>query len=231
VYYNLHRSTKNIPPGHATLPAGVHKYPFTFLVPKNLPPSLKAPLGEVNHRLRASIKRPGHVPSLFYRMAGTTGSTKLSLIVHNSDHTTPKQYTRRSPSQNDPPAYSVSMRREWSGQRRNGQIDWLVQGPSSVHISHRADVLAKLNIAKGYGVVKSATVDLLQVEKYQAQPDTTVWTFPMEPLRDEDDLASGSDDGFPETRTSGVSLKNSLALTPLGGLSCHSREKVQPPPP
>jgi hypothetical protein len=95
-----------------------------------------------------------------------------------------------------------------------------------VYLSHRADVLAKLNIAKGYGVVKSATVDLLQVERYQAEPDPTVWTFPMEPLGNEDDIASGSDDGFPETRSTGVTLKNSIALAPLGGLSCHSREKV-----
>jgi hypothetical protein len=159
-------------------------------------------------------------------MAGTTGSTKLNLIVHNSDHTTPHEYPQGNISEDAPPAYCPSMRREWSGQRRNGQIDWLVQGPSSVHISHRADVLAKLNIAKGYGVVKSATVELLQVEKYQAEPDTSVWTFPMELSKEEDDIASGSDDGFPETRSTGVSLKNSIALAPLGGLSCHSREKV-----
>jgi hypothetical protein len=159
-------------------------------------------------------------------MAKSDGSVKLPLTVHNSNHTSPRDFIHRPASPDDPPAYSASNRREWCGQRRNGQIDWLLQGPTSVHISHRIDVLAKLNIAKGYGVVNSATVDLLQVEKYQAEPDPTVWTFPIEQLTEDDDVASGSDDGFPETRTTGVRLKNAVALSPLGGLSCHTREKV-----
>jgi hypothetical protein len=83
-----------------------------------------------------------------------------------------------------------------------------------------------LTIAKGYGIVDSAAVDLLQVEKYQAEPDPTVWTFPIEQMTDDEDIASCSDDGFPETRTTGVRLKNAVALAPLGGLSCHTREKV-----
>lgn len=213
--------------GNATIPTGVHEYPFTFLVPRNLPPSLKAPLGAVTHRIRASVKRPGHVPALFYKIAGATGSTKVYLIVHNSDHTTPHVGTYRPASPDDPPAYS-SNRREWSGRRRNGQIDWSLQGPASAHMSHRIDVLAKLRIARGYGVVNSAIVDLVQVEKYQAAPDPTVWTFPIRNQdSDDDDTASGSDDGFPETRTTGVSLKQGVALSPVGGsVETHCREKV-----
>lgn len=81
-------------------------------------------------------------------------------------------------------------------------------------------------------MVDSATVDLIQVEKYQAEPDPTVWTFPIEQMSedDDDDIASGSDDGFPETRTTGVSLKQAVALGPFGNhaLSSHCREKVRP---
>ena len=96
-----------------------------------------------------------------------------------------------------------------------------------MHISHRIDVLAKLTIAKGYGTLNSATVELYQVEKYQASPDPNVWTYPVEAVNDEDDVPSGSDDGFPETRTMGVSLKQAVALTPFGGgLNTHCREKV-----
>jgi Arrestin (or S-antigen), N-terminal domain len=227
VYYNLHRSTKVIPLGCAGLSPGIHEYPFTFMVPRNLPPSLKAPLGAVNHRLRARVKRVGHVPNLLYRMTGGAATSKIPLIVHNSDHTSPHDETFRPSSQDDPPAYS-SNRRQWSGQRRNGQIDWSLQGPTSVHISHRIDILAKLRIAKGYGAVDSATVDLVQVEKYQAEPDPTVWTFPIEQMTDEEEGASGSDDGFPETRTTGVRLKQAAALAPFGtGLNSHCREKVR----
>ena len=229
VYYNLHRAIKRIPPGETTLTAGVYEYPFIFQVPKNLPPSLKTPLGEVYHRLRASLKRPGHVPSLLYRIAKAAAHTKIALIVHNSDHT--KQHnsdrTIRATSPDDPPAYS-SNRLEWCGQRRNGQIDWVVQGPASAHISHRIDVLAKLTMAKGYGIVQSATVDLLQVEKYQAEPDPNVWTYPVsrEESQDEYDVNSSSDDGFPETRTRGITLKHGVSLVPLGGPNGHTREKV-----
>lgn len=160
-------------------------------------------------------------------MTGAGTIFKKPLIVHNSDHTTPQDATYRPASADDPPAYS-SNRREWSGQRRNGQIDWSVQGPASAHISHRVDVLAKLKIARGYGVVDSATVDLVQVEKYQAEPDPTVWTFPVEPMNNDDDFASGSDDGFPERTTRGVSVKQAVALTPFGGgLSSRTREKVR----
>jgi hypothetical protein len=212
---------------NATIPTGVHEYPFTFLAPRNLPPSLKAPLGAVNHRIRASIKRQGHVPTLFYKIAGTTGTAKVNLIVHNSDHTAPQVGTYRPASPDDPPAYS-SNRREWSGRRRNGQIDWSLQGPASAHMSHRIDVLAKIRIAQGYGTVDSATVDLVQVEKYQAAPDPTVWTYPIRhQVSDDDDTASGSDDGFPETRMTGVSLKQGVALSPVGGsVETHCREKV-----
>jgi hypothetical protein len=211
------------------VPVGLHEYPFTFLVPRNLPPSLKAPLGAVNHRLRARVKRVGHVPNLLYKMTGVSTMAKVPLTVHNSDHTSPQRETNRPASPDDPPAYS-SNRRQWSGQRRNGQIDWSLQGPASVHMSHRIDVLAKLRIAKGYGVVDSAIVDLIQVEKYQAEPDPTVWTFPIEQVSEDDDIASGSDDGFPETRTTGVSLKQAVALTPFGNpaLTSHCREKVSP---
>jgi hypothetical protein len=87
--------------------------------------------------------------------------------------------------------------------------------------------LAKLRIAQGYGVVDSATVDLVQVEKYQAEPDPTVWTFPIEPMDEDDEFASSSDDGFPETRTRGVSLKQAVALIPFGGGFSHTREKVR----
>jgi hypothetical protein len=162
-------------------------------------------------------------------MTGASALTKVCLTVHNSDHTAPKGETFRPASPNDPPAYS-SNRRQWSGQRRNGKIDWALQGPASVHISHRIDVLAKLRIARGYGVVDSATVDLIQVEKYQAEPDPTVWTFPIEQMNEDDDMASGSDDGFPETRTTGVSLKQAVALTPFGNhaVSSRCREKVRP---
>lgn len=162
-------------------------------------------------------------------MAGLSGSTKIALTVHNSNHThTPVTHdSPYSPSPDDPPAYS-SNRRQWHGKRRNGQIDWCIQGPASVHISHRIDVLAKLTIAKGYGTVKSATVDLYQVEKYQASPDPNIWTFPVEIVNDEEDIPSGSDDGFPETRTMGVSLKQAVALTPFGGsINTHCREKVR----
>ena len=223
MFYNLHRSTKLIPPGYETLPTGTHEYPFTFLVPKNLPPSLKAPLGEVNHRLRATIKRPGHVPTLFYKMTKADTSVKKSLIVHNSDHTSPHTEDFRSPQ--DPPEYSASNRVEWSGQRRNGQIDWMLQAPKSVHISHRIDLLARITIAKGYGAVDSTTVDLVQEEKYLAKPDPTVWTFPIEQVNEDDgeEGGSASDDGFPETVTSGVSLKQSVVLT---NLDRHRREKV-----
>jgi hypothetical protein len=160
-------------------------------------------------------------------MTGAGTTFKMPLIVHNSDHTSPQDSTYRPASADDPPAYS-SNRREWSGQRRNGQIDWTVQGPASAHISHRVDVLAKLKIARGYGVVNSATVDLVQVEKYQAEPDPTVWTFPIEPMNDEDDFASGSDDGFPERRIRGVHVKQAVALAPFGGgLSARTCEKVR----
>lgn len=225
MFYNLHRSTKIIPPGCEILPAGIHEYPFTFLVPKNLPPSLKAPLGEVNHRLRASIKRPGHVPTLFYRMTKSDAQIKKTLTVHNSDHTTAHSETVRMRDPDDPPEYSPSNRLEWSGQRRDGQIDWMLQGPASVHISHRIDLLARMKMAPGYGAVASTTVDLVQEEKYLAKPDPTVWTFPIEQVDEEDgdELGSASDDGFPETRTTGVSLKQSVVLT---NLETHCREKV-----
>ena len=147
-------------------------------------------------------------------MTGASAATKVSLTVHNSDHTSPTRETYRPASPNDPPAYS-SNRRQWSGQRRNGKIDWSLQGPASVHISHRIDVLAKLRIARGYGVVDSATVDLIQVEKYQAEPDPTVWTFPIEQMNEDDDMASGSDDGFPETRTTGVIFETSCCFDPV----------------
>jgi len=162
-------------------------------------------------------------------MTGASASTKIVLTVHNSDHTSPKNVTYRSASPDDPPAYS-SNRRQWSGQRRNGQIDWLLQGPASAHISHRIDVLAKLRIARGYGIVDSATVDLIQVEKYQAEPDPRVWTFPIEAMNEDDDMASGSDDGFPETRTTGLTLKQAISLTPghNSTLTSHCREKVYP---
>ena len=98
-------------------------------------------------------------------------------------------------------------------------------------MSHRIDVLAKLRIAQGYGTVDSATVDLVQVEKYQAAPDPTVWTYPIRSqISEDDDTASGSDDGFPETRTTGVSLKQGVALSPVGGsVETHCREKVSCP--
>jgi hypothetical protein len=231
VYYNLHRAVKRIPPGEITLPAGVYEYPFIFQIPKNLPPTLKTPLGEVYHRLRASLKRPGHVPSLLYRIAKADASTKKALVVHNSDHTKVlrnSDRTVRATSPDDPPAYS-SNRLEWCGQRRNGQIDWVVQGPASAHISHRLDVLAKLTMAKGYGIVQSATVDLLQIEKYQAEPDPNVWTnynVHQEEEEEEYDVNSSSDDGFPETRTKGITLKQGVSLGPLGGANGHTREKV-----
>ena len=225
MFYNLHRSAKHIPLDQATLPVGMHEYPFTFLVPKNLPPSLKAPLGEVNHRLRASIKRHGHVPTLFYRMTKADTSTKMSLIVHNSDHTAKNPEDVRHGGPEDPPEYSPSNRLEWAGQRRNGQVDWLLQAPANVHISHRIDVMARIKMAPGYGAVSAATVDIMQEEKYLAKPDPTVWTFPIEQINEEDgdDMGSTSDDGFPETRTTGVSLKQSVALT---NLESHCRKKV-----
>jgi len=230
VYYNLHRAVKRIPPGEVPLPAGIYEYPFIFHIPKNLPPSLKTPLGEVYHRLRASLKRPGHVPTLLYRIAKADACTKLALTVHNSDHTTFPQTpdrTVRAASPGDPPAYS-SNRLEWCGQRRNGQIDWVVQAPASTHISHRADVLAKITMAKGYGIVESATVDLVQIERYQAEPDPTVWTYPVrrELFEEDDDINSSSDDGFPETRSRGISLRQGVSLAPLGGAAAHTREKV-----
>lgn len=137
----------------------------------------------------------------------------------------------RAISPDDPPAYS-SNRLEWAGQRRNGQIDWVLQGPANVHISHRIDVMAKLTLARGYGVVQSATVDLVQIEKYQAEPDPSVWTYPVrrEDFEDEDeDVNSSSDDGFPETRSRGVTLKQGVSLAPLGGPNGHTREKVHNP--
>lgn len=228
VYYNLHRSRKLIPLGNTTLSAGVHEYPFVFQVPRNLPPSLDAPLGAVNHRLRASVKRTGPVPTLLYKMTRTRATIKHPLVVYNSDHTSPSKGTYRPASPDDPPAYS-SNRRQWTGNRRNGQIDWSIQGPASVHLSQRVDVLAKLRIAKGYGVVKSASVDLVQAEKYQTEPDPTVWTFPVERMgedTEEDETASGSDDGFPETTTTGVRLKKAVALTPIHG-GTHCRENVR----
>ena len=224
VYYNLHRATKHIPLGPSPLGAGVHEYPFTFMVPRNLPPSLRASQGAVHHRLRASLKRQGHVPSLLLKMAGVQGSTKIPLVVHNSDHISPLEDRPSSPD--EPPAYSTN-RRQWSGQKRNGQIDWLLQGPASAHISHRVDILAKLRIAKGVGVVNSVTVDLVQVEKYQAQPDRNVWTFPVEQVNDDGEFGSGSEDGYPEIRTSGVNLKEAITLSSIaGGLKSHCREKV-----
>jgi Arrestin (or S-antigen), N-terminal domain len=210
----------------------VHQYPFTFHVPKNLPPSLKTPMGEVNHRLRASLKRPGHVPNIIYKMARAKGYVKSPLIVYNSDHTSPHDHSHNSLDPTDPPAYRPSNRREWCGQRRNGQIDWLLQGPASVHLSSRVDIVAKLKISKGHGVVSTATVDLQQVEKYKAEPDPTVWTFPIQRVDGDDDEddgnGSGSDDGFPETRVSGVTLKQAVVFNPYGvnGLNAHCRENV-----
>ena len=163
-------------------------------------------------------------------MAGAGAKAKVPLIVFNSDHVTPPdgtEGTHRPASPQGPPAYSVN-RREWSGNRSEGHIDWIVQGPDSVQMGHRIDLMAKVKIAKGCGVVDSATVSLVQVEKYQAEPDPTVWTYPVEPLNDGDDLDSSSDDGFPEVRTSGVKLKHAASFD--GGIATtlrkHSREKV-----
>jgi hypothetical protein len=66
---------------------------------------------------------------------------------------------------------------------------------------------------------------------YQAAPDPTVWTYPFRnQVSDDDDTASGSDDGFPETRMTGVSLKQGVALSPVGGsVETHCREKVSSP--
>lgn len=208
---------KVIPLGVGPLSAGSHSFPFTFLVPRNLPPSLFASYGAVNHRIRARVKRVGHVPNLLCRMKGAA-TARINLVVHNSDHSMPNEALFHRPaSPDDPPAYS-SNRRQWSGQRRNGAIDWSIQGPDSAHISHRIEVLAKLRIATGYGTVSSATVDLVQAERYVAEPDPTVWTFPIqEQLTDDDsEIAWGSDDGYPETRTSGVKLRKSIALAPFG---------------
>ena len=145
-------------------------------------------------------------------------TARVNLVVHNSDHHLPRDGPFHRPaSPDDPPAYS-SNRRQWSGQRRNGAIDWSIQGPDSAHISHRAEVLAKLRIAAGYGTVLSATVDLVQCEKYVAEPDPKVWTFPLQQEQmTEDELESGSDDGYPETRMTGVKLRKAIALTPFGG--------------
>jgi len=151
-----------------------------------------------------------------------TATARVNLVVHNSDHQLPRDGPFHRPaSPDDPPAYS-SNRRQWSGQRRNGAIDWSVQGPDSAHISHRIEVLAKLRIAAGYGVVSSATVDLVQSEKYVAEPDLKVWSIPrqQEEMTD-DETESGSDDGYPETRMTGVKLRKAIALTPFGGN--HSR--------
>jgi hypothetical protein len=159
-------------------------------------------------------------------MTKADASIKKSLVVHNSDHTAPHpDDIRHGGGPLDPPEYSASNRLEWSGQRRNGQIDWLFQAPASVHISHRIDLLARIKMAMGYGAVVSTTVDLVQEEKYLAKPDPTVWTFPIEQVNEDDgdDGGSASDDGFPETRTTGVSLKQSVVLT---NMDSHRREKV-----
>jgi hypothetical protein len=158
-------------------------------------------------------------------MTKADASTKTSLIVHNSDHTAQNPEGARHGGPEDPPEYSPSNRLEWSGQRRNGQVDWLLQAPASVHISHRIDVMARIKMAPGYGAVSTATVDIMQEEKYLAKPDPTVWTFPIEQVNEEDgdDMGSASDDGFPETRTTGVSLKQSVVLT---NLESHCRKKV-----
>jgi hypothetical protein len=159
-------------------------------------------------------------------MKGAT-TVRVNLVVHNSDHHLQHQETNRPESFDDPPAYS-SGRRQWSGKRRNGAIDWAVQGPESAHISHRVELLAKLRIAKGYGTVSSATVDLVQAEKYVAEPDPTIWTYPLQDQMTDDETASGSDDGYPETRTMGVKLKKAVAMTAFGG-KYHgiSRENVR----
>jgi hypothetical protein len=98
----------------------------------------------------------------------------------------------------------------------------------STYISQRVDVLAKLNVERGGGTVTSATVDLVQIERYLAEPDPTVWTYPVRKTEgegeEEDDFSS--DDGFPEVRSSGVSLRKGMSLVPLGGSGSHCREKV-----
>jgi len=238
VYYNLHRATKVIPPGMATMPIGVHEFPFTFQIPRHLPPSLKTPMGEVSHRLRASIKRPSQVSTMFHRIAGAGGTVKIPLTVFNSSNTG-EEFIHRpiSPTRmdDDLPAYEEPTRREWSGQRRNGKIDWLLQAPSVISIGEKIDIVAKLKIVTGYGSVTSSTVDLVQIEKYKAEPDKNAWSFPIErtsPVSgggsDEDgDGEDVSDDGFPETRTTGLNLRQAIALTPFGGtLNTHCREKV-----
>ena len=198
------------------LSQGNHSFPFTFHVPRNLPPTLFASYGAVNHRIRARIKRAGSVPNLLHRMKGAA-TTRVNLVVHNSDHHLQHQEPFNRPeSPDDPPAYS-SGRRQWSGKRRNGAIDWSIQGPECAHISHRVEILANLRIAKGYGTVSSATVDLVQAEKYVAEPDPTVWTYPLQEQMTDDETASGSDDGYPETRTMGVKLKKAVAITAFGG--------------
>jgi hypothetical protein len=153
-------------------------------------------------------------------------TARVNAVVHNSDHHTHDGPFHRPAGPGSPPAYT-SGRRQWSGKRRDGAIDWAVQGPDCAHISHRIEVLAKLRITKGYGAVSSATVDLVQAEKYVTEPDLKAWPYPVQ--QDEMTDEEGSDDGYPETVMPGIKLRQGVNFNRLdGNLSGISRENVCP---